>query len=109
MIHERILGREERPNRAAVERALCEIRFNRQRATAFGADLFGDPVWNLLLELFVHRAAGLDAEEDMISARTTPRYIALMETRGMVRRGKRADSLTLTDKTFDAMEALLAT
>ena len=108
MIGERILGGDDRPNNLAVQRALREIRFNRQRAAAFGAELFGDPVWNLLLELFVHRSAGLDAEEDMLNARTTPRYIALMETRGMIRRGQRADSLTLTDKTFNAMEALLA-
>jgi hypothetical protein len=53
------IGRRARSELAAEARLAAEIlRSRRQRERAFGANLFADPAWDMLLELFVQEESG---------------------------------------------------
>jgi hypothetical protein len=64
------------------------LRLRRARADAFGADLFGDIAWDILLQLFVAKLGGrnLKLPELAIPAPTSTvaRWAAVLEERGFV-------------------------
>jgi hypothetical protein len=66
------------------------LRMRRKRADLFGADLFADPAWEILLDLF---AAGIEGRVVSITSAciasgvpttTALRWIALLVSRGLV-------------------------
>lgn len=65
------------------------LRLRRARAEIFGADLFGDLAWDILLQLFAGRLGGrkLKLRELAIAApkSTVARWAAVLEERGLVR------------------------
>jgi DNA-binding MarR family transcriptional regulator len=81
----------------AAEVALSRYRQRRLRNRYFEPDLFRDPAWDILLDLFVAHggrkqislsSASLAAE---VSAATGSRWIAKLEQQGLVERSARAD------------------
>jgi hypothetical protein len=101
-----------------AELACRLLRAWESRGDAFGADLFGDPAWGILLELF---AAGERGEPltsfSICGAAGTPsetasRWVLALEKRGHVMRtGDRGDGgrmhFTLTADTAQKMRTLL--
>jgi DNA-binding MarR family transcriptional regulator len=69
---------------------LYELR--RQRDAAFGADLFSEPAWDMLLDLFIshHEGRQLSVSAVCIGARapsaTALRYLAILQEAGLVLR-----------------------
>ncbi len=90
------------------------IRQRRKRASLFGADLFSDPAWDMLLDL---AAARLENERVSVSSlclasgapqTTALRWIAMLQDAGLVvRRADPLDSrrayIELTEKAISAM------
>lgn len=83
------------------------------------ADLFGEPSWDMLLDLFI--AQGRERPVSVSSAciassmpqSTALRYVGLLEKVGLIRRAKdpqdgRRHYLELTDVGFSNMQAYLA-
>lgn len=77
---------------AELARAL--IRLRRQRDRLLGSELFADPAWDMLLDLFVNTDAqrNISASSLCIAAAVPPttalRHIAVMEKRGIIARRK---------------------
>lgn len=94
------------------------IKSRRLRDVAFGADIFGEPAWDILLELYLaqqqqRRTTISDACRASASPQTTGlRWIRLLEERGWVKRhsdpldGRRV-FLSLTNRTNAAMDDYL--
>lgn len=95
------------------------IRERRDRDAAFGADLFADPAWDILLDLFAAHQEGkrVSVSSACIAAAvpstTAMRWLKLMVERGLVRRiedkrdGRRI-FVELTPSAILAMETLLS-
>jgi hypothetical protein len=64
------------------------LRLNRRRSEVFGAELFGNPVWDLLLQLFAAKLGGRKTRlSDLapIGPRSTlARWATLLQERGLV-------------------------
>lgn len=64
------------------------LRIRRRRSETFGEDLFSDPAWDILLELFAARLGNRRLELgdlDSIAPRSTlARWVAVLEERGLV-------------------------
>jgi hypothetical protein len=64
------------------------LRLNRRRSEAFGAELFGNPGWDLLLQLFAAKLGGRKTRlEDLapIGPRSTlARWASVLQDRGLV-------------------------
>lgn len=94
------------------------LRHRRSRDTLFPPDLFGDPAWDLLLDLYV---AGIERRRISISSAciaaavpqtTALRWIALLESRGLILRmadtdDRRRAYLTLAPRASAVVETWL--
>ncbi|MEP6784292.1 MAG: MarR family transcriptional regulator [Sphingomonadales bacterium] len=75
---------------SALERAMTLIDLRKRREQEFGADLFGEPAWDILLDLFIQRIEGCrtSATSASIASRspttTALRYIAILERKGLL-------------------------
>lgn len=73
------------------------IRARRLRDSHFDGDLFADPAWDILLDLFVQRSAGkrVSVTSACIASSVPPttalRWIALLEERGLLSRQEDLD------------------
>lgn len=95
------------------------IRLRNARASVFGeADLFHDPAWDILLDLYAAELEGRTVPltsasiASMVPPSTAARWITLLETRDLVRRRNvdhetRWPNLELTEKARDAIERFL--
>lgn len=106
---------------SAAERlnvAIAWIRGRQKRDLAFGDDLFFDPAWSILLELYVHhrQRTAVSITSLCIGAKIPPstglRWITLLEKRGLVTReadpfDKRKSYATLTSDAIDRIERTL--
>lgn len=65
------------------------LKVRRDRARVFGASLFSDPAWDILLELLAARLGGRDIELADLAyiapSSTLARWVAALEERGLVR------------------------
>lgn len=123
-IRSRLSNSESNSSKAAQDE-LAEIRLvseilksRRRRDAAFGAELFGEPAWDLLLELYLaqqqqRRISVSDACRASASPPTTGlRWIGILEVQGWVRRacdpldGRRM-WISLTDRASAAMHDYL--
>ena len=104
-----------------IARAECLYRERRRRDAAVGGadDLFGEPSWDILLDLFVARGRGrpVSVSSACIASSapqsTALRYIGLLERVGLIRRSKdpcdgRRQYLELTETGLSDMKAYLA-
>lgn len=109
-------GSGSRPNAQSV-RAI--IRARRRRAEAFGADLFADPVWDMMLDLLAARLEGRPVSTSSlciaagVPGTTALRWIRLATERGLfVRvadpRDRRGVLVTLSEDTAEHMLEQLA-
>lgn len=75
--------------RAATEELITSImRLRRERGRHFGSDLFGDPAWDILLELFAAKLSGrklrLADLELHVPKSTVARWAVVLEERGLI-------------------------
>lgn len=98
--------------------AIAWIRARKHRDQAFGDDLFFDPAWSILLELYVHHrqqvatSITLLCQSVKIPPSTGLRWIALMEKRGLITReadpfDKRRSYARLTPEAIERVERAL--
>lgn len=103
---------------AALEAAELLIRRRRKRDRLFGGDLFVDPIWNVLLDLYVADARGRPVSISSacivagVPATTAVRCCRMMEARQLMRRqpdphDRRRIFLRLTEGCRAAMTAVL--
>lgn len=101
---------------ARFARLLLQQR--RRREQALGAEHFADPVWDMMLDLFVARVAGEDvAMSSLVIGANVPQSTALRRIRILVRAGSfiaRADPhdgrrtfIALSDTLFETLGMLL--
>ena len=66
------------------------LRFRRLRKSHFDADLFADPAWDMLLDLFIQRSVGQRVAitsaciASSVPSTTALRWIAQLESRGLL-------------------------
>lgn len=101
---------------AALARFLLLRR--RRREQALGADHFADPVWDMMLDLFVGRVRGEEiAISSLVIAASVPQSTAIRRIRELVHRGDfiahadphdgRRTFVTLSDALFEDLGLLL--
>jgi len=94
------------------------IRLRRDREALFGAELFADPAWDILLDLLVAQETGRRVSisslciASAVPATTALRFIHLMTSRGLLERypddrDRRRHWIRLTPKAYDRMALLL--
>lgn len=110
-----------RDAQGAAERlnvAVAWMRARAKRDQAFGGDLFFDPAWSILLELYVHhrQRTAMSITSLCVAAKIPPstglRWITLLEKRGLVIReadpfDRRKSYAILTDDGIERVERTL--
>lgn len=103
---------------AALEEAKRLLKLRRAREKAFGADLFSDASWDMLLELFAAEGSTqrVSVSSACISSAAPPttalRHLATLEQRGFVSRDRSAIDnrviyVRLTSEAVGVMQRLL--
>lgn len=101
----------------ARARALMDMR--RRRDTILGPDLFGEPAWDILLDLYTSEAEGKQVKLSAlgliagIAPTTMMRWTAILLNRGLITRSfddrdQRVRIVTLSDAGRDRIEQVLA-
>ena len=106
MIHTEIVGR--------LRRAKSILKLRAQRDTYFDADLFGEPIWDMLLDLFVAHMEGttITTTSLCIASRvpqtTALRYISVMQEKRLIVSRKNEDDarMRILELTPQALGAL---
>jgi hypothetical protein len=102
----------------ARARAVRMLKLRRQRETSMGFGLFADPCWDMLLDLFVRRCAGMSTSVSSacisanVPATTALRHLAIMIERGLVTKqnstkDNRVQYVDLSEAAFQQMVVLL--
>lgn len=101
-----------------LERARAILAARRRREALFGAAIFGEPAWDMLLLLYLgasesRRTLGRLGELAGISKSTVLRWIDYLDRQGLVRRephptDKRATFVELTEKGRKAIDMYLS-
>lgn len=105
-------------SRAVVDAARKHLHDRRLRASLFPADLFAEPAWDILLDLFIaeHEHKQIAVKSACIAAgvpmTTALRWITKLEKRGLIERRRspfdaRSSHVALTPAAKDAMRAWL--
>lgn len=95
--------------------AISHYRSRRQRDGHFPRDMFGEPAWDMMLDLFINTRRGRQVSVTNLCAAaaasptTALRYIALLEKRGHILRMRarhdgRVTYIQLAQDTYRAME-----
>lgn len=106
----------EGPERNSKYRLACQAyEARRARRQFFDADLFGEPVWDLLMAMYrehladrpMSAAAALEAAD--VPSSTAGRWLGVMERRGLITRvaAANADQVVLTDFALTQLEAYM--
>ncbi len=93
-------------------------RVRRTRDHYFPRQLFGEPAWDILLDLYINHGQGRKVSvsslcvASMVPATTALRYIAMLEDQGLLRKiasehDRRVSLVELTDEGCVAMEAYM--
>lgn len=104
---------------AAVEQARRHYRLRRIRDQEFGSALFGEPAWDILLDLYIaasdpRLASVMSASlTTTVSTEDTARWLTLLEKQGLVERFASGTEMsraivTLSQGAFDQMTRLLS-
>jgi hypothetical protein len=103
-------------NDEAVQLAMAILRFRKYRALVLSRDIFGEPAWEVLLELFVADANSVRitgriiAEKHDISTAVIGRWLKHLTAEGLLigdGTGNVDDELTLSGVGMDKMETAL--
>ncbi len=103
-------------NDEAAQIARAILSFRRYRSRALSSDIFGEPAWELLLEVFVADAAGAPMTGKVAAQRsgTTPNVMSLwlkhLSAKGLLvgdGDGNLDDELTLSGPGMAAIEEVL--
>lgn len=103
------------PNEQEIRRY---SRIRASRSKFFGRDLFSDPAWDILLDLYAEHLAGrrVTVSSACIGSQapqtTALRWLTVLEERGLIAREPDAKDgrrifISLTDKAIQAMESFL--
>jgi hypothetical protein len=103
---------------AAAKEARRHYRLRRLRDQEFGPGLFGEPAWDLLLDLYIaasdpHLATVMSASiATSVSTQDTARWVTVLEEQGLVERfysGPETGQaiVSLSQSAFDQMTRLL--
>ena len=87
-------------------------------AARFGGDIFSDPAWDIILDLYIHNSRNQDVSvtsvcsASMVPITTALRYITLLSERGLIERSKnpkdgRSYLLRLSPEAIRIIEELL--
>lgn len=122
VLQEELPQRSERPptNEAEAKQRLVSsvLQLRRERGALFEASLFGEPAWDILLELYLadlrhvrHSVSGICRLSDAPST-TALRWISKLESSGLITkegdaRDARRSWVKLTNKGFASLDALL--
>jgi DNA-binding MarR family transcriptional regulator len=98
--------------------AIAWVRVREERDRIFGADLFFDPAWNILLDLYISERKGMMVSvssmciASKVPSTTALRWLTLIEKRGLIGRrpddyDRRRSFLFLTDEGRKKIEATL--
>jgi hypothetical protein len=101
-----------------AKRVLSIVKARRLRDRFFDADLFADPAWDMLLDLYASELDGFRTSVSSlcigaaVPATTALRWIKSLETGGLLQRMRdpldaRRTFMALTPRAREAMEALL--
>lgn len=116
-------GQRNPPRQSLVEAAETMYRFRRRReelmTARFGNDIFADPAWDIILDLYIHNSKNMDVSVTntcaaaMVPITTALRYITVLSDRGLVERTKnpkdgRSYLLRLSSEAIQIVEAMLA-
>lgn len=88
-------------------------------AARFGGDIFSDPAWDIILDLYIHNSKNMDVSvtsvcaASMVPITTALRYITVLSERGLIERSKnpkdgRSYLLRLTPEAIRIVEDVLA-
>lgn len=103
-------------NDEAAHLASAILRFRRYRTQIFSRDIFGEPAWELLLELFLADAQGvlitgrIVAERHGVPGSVISRWLKYLTTQGLLvgdGEGNLDDDLTLSGIGMERTEAVL--
>jgi len=105
----------------AVAERVYKVRRRRDAlmAARFGGDIFSDPAWDIILDLYIHNSKNQDVSvtsvcaASMVPITTALRYITVLSERGLIERSKnpkdgRSYLLRLTPEAIRIVEELLA-
>ncbi|MBO9724848.1 MAG: hypothetical protein J7530_10760 [Novosphingobium sp.] len=88
---------------------ICSCR--RLRDDVFGADFFGDPAWDILLDLYIGQSESRTMPGRTVSWNTTQRWVNVLEAEGLVLHAPGSDRLggdiRLTEKGASLMHDYL--
>lgn len=99
--------------------SLTYYRIRRSRDNYLPKQLFGEPAWDILLDLYINHTQARSVSvsslcvASMVPATTALRYIAMLEDHGLLRKvpaehDRRVSLVELTDKGSSAMEAYMS-
>ena len=107
-------------NLTAIAENLYRIRRRRDAlmTSRFGTDIFADPAWDIILDLYIHNSNNKDVcvtsacAAAMVPITTALRYITVLSDRGMIERSKnqkdgRSYLLRLSPEAIQIVEELL--
>lgn len=108
-------------NLTAVAERVYRVRRRRDAlmAARFGGDIFSDPAWDIILDLYIHNSKNMDVSvtsvcaASMVPITTALRYITVLSERGLIERSKnpkdgRSYLLRLTPEAIRIVEDVLA-
>ncbi len=105
-----------RVNDEAAQLAAAFLQFRRYRSEILPKDIFGEPAWDLLLEIFVADANGLPMTGSIVAQRgavpgaVMSRWLKHLTTAGLLigdGSGNLDDELTLSGRGMDAIETII--
>lgn len=110
------------PEQSLTEMAENLYRFRRRRdalmTARFGSDIFADPAWDIILDLYIHNSKNQDVcvtsacAAAMVPITTALRYITVLSDRGLIERSRnqkdgRSYLLRLSSEAIQLVEDLL--
>lgn len=102
-----------------IDAALGILKRRRQRIEEFGVELFGEPAWEILLELYIREKSGASSTTAhvevglTVAASTAGRWLQHLEQEGLVALAphplhERTEFIELTSRAKEALERYLA-
>lgn len=108
-------------NLTAIAERVYRVRRRRDAlmTARFGGEIFSDPAWDIILDLYIHNSKNQDVSvtsvcsASMVPITTALRYITVLSERGLIERSKnpkdgRSYLLRLTPEAIRIVEDLLA-
>lgn len=108
------------PNLTAIAEKIYRVRRRRDAlmTARFGGEIFSDPAWDIILDLYIHNSKNQDVSvtsvcaASMVPITTALRYVTVLSERGLIERSKnpkdgRSYLLRLSSEAIRIVENLL--